>query len=353
MSDDGFDTPRRDSEQDATLQASAYLDNEATADVRTLVETSPDALAEVQRLGDVRTVLAGTTPIPSLSERENHLATALDVWERTSGVERGAEATPAGGVGGAATRALSTRRASKRKRARQGSGDGFGASQWLLSAAAVLVVVAGGAAIVRGILADDGVETNVALEATEAAPPGVEDLDALEAAEVEGENVGGDAILPQEQIEGEAFEDGRAESGAFETEMDDGVMDESTATAEIAADDVPDEAVQPAPAPEEDLAELTTRLDLAEFGNLVIPAIGNSPVTLPETDAEQAFESCAARLDIDAIAGFASYQGTPVTVGVDLDDDLVIAYVDDAITGGDCEVVETAPLPDPDASNQP
>jgi hypothetical protein len=372
MSDDDFDTPGRDSEPDTTLIASAYLDDEATTDERALVETSPDALDEVRRFGDVRTVLAGTAPDVSLSERENHLATALDVWSRTSNGERDGESLPRGSIDRAATTTGSTRRSSKRKRGSRGSADGFGASQWFLSAAAVLVVVAGGAAIVRGILADEGVGENVALDsaATEA-PAGVEDNDALEAAEVEGENVGSDAVLPEDQIEGEAFEDGSGDTAVFDerAESDDAVddsamddsamgdeaMEESAATAadEPAGDDVPEDAVQPSPAPEDDLAELTTRDDLAEFAALVIPAIGDGPVDSTDIDAESPFETCVVRLDIDEVAGFARYRGVEVTVGVDLNRNVAIAYVDDAVFGGDCEVLETAPLPDPDAPRQP
>ena len=71
-----------DPTDDLTLLASAYLDGEATPDERALVETSVDALAEVERLARVRTVLEATVEPVSLAAREAHLAAALDVWER-------------------------------------------------------------------------------------------------------------------------------------------------------------------------------------------------------------------------------------------------------------------------------
>ena len=163
MSDDTDDQIHENS-----LLASAYLDGEATPDERALVETSPDTLAEVDALSQVRTVLAATAPTASLSEREAHLSNALDVWERMSDLERSGEATPADGVDAAAAAALITPMStSEGRRARGGRSKGrrsggSGASQWLLGAAATLVVVAGGAAVVRGILDEDPGSNDVA-----------------------------------------------------------------------------------------------------------------------------------------------------------------------------------------------
>ena len=66
-----------DPTDDLTLLASAYLDGEATPDERALVETSVDALAEVERLARVRTVLEATVEPVALAAREAHLAAAL------------------------------------------------------------------------------------------------------------------------------------------------------------------------------------------------------------------------------------------------------------------------------------
>ena len=47
---------------DLTLLASSYLDGDVTADERALVETDPDALAEVERLRSVRALLGDVEP---------------------------------------------------------------------------------------------------------------------------------------------------------------------------------------------------------------------------------------------------------------------------------------------------
>ena len=137
---------------DTTLLASAYLDDEATPDERALVETSPEALAVVADFGNVRTVLGATAPEASLSEREGHLATALDVWGRMSALERSGEVTPSDGLDAAAAAAVmtpldGTRRGRPDRPTRAGA---VSMPQWVLGAAAALVMIAGIGAVVLG-----------------------------------------------------------------------------------------------------------------------------------------------------------------------------------------------------------
>ena len=97
-----------DDPDDTTLLASLYLDGEATPDERALVETSPETLDAVDAVRARPTVLGATAPAASLSEREGHLAAALDVWERMSDLERSGEVTPSDGIDAAAAAAVTT-----------------------------------------------------------------------------------------------------------------------------------------------------------------------------------------------------------------------------------------------------
>lgn len=325
-----------------SLLASAYLDGEATADERALVETSPEALAEVDALSQVRAVLAATAPASSLSEREAHLAGALDVWERMSDLERSGEATPARGVDGAAGAAVLTptstsegRRVRGGRRAARRAGS-IGASQWLLGAAATLVVVAGGAAVVRGILAEDPATNDVAFEQSDEGA-GLSEVEENEAAEVAGDNVGSDGVLDPDVIEGQA---------QANPDEDGGLFAEEAREADSAAADAPaDEAVaaeQPAPAPEIDRVELESPEDLADYGSLVIPTVtGVGPAVTSDIDFEAPGESCEADFGIQERLEPARYQGEDVFVGVDLVNDIVYAYTED------CTLVESVSLPPP------
>jgi hypothetical protein len=337
MSDDTDDQIHENS-----LLASAYLDGEATPDERALVETSPDTLAEVEALSQVRTVLDATAPTASLSEREAHLSNALDVWERMSDLERSGEATPADGVDAAAAAALITPMStSEGRRARGGrskgrrSGGG-GASQWLLGAAATLVVVAGGAAVVRGILDEDSSSNEVALEQATDGGVQLSEVEENEAAEVNDENVGADVVPNAEIIADEAQANPDGDGGLFD----------DAATEEFAQEPTDDAAEsglaeQPAPAPEIDRVELVSLEDLADYGSLVIPAATGSPLTTDDVDNEPPFNSCEAEFGIEELLEPARYQGEDVFVGVDLDAGVVYAYRED------CTLVESVPLPPP------
>lgn len=345
-----------------SLLASAYLDGDATSDERALVETSPEAMAEVAEFSQLRDVLAATAPQASLSDREGHLAGALDVWERMSDRERRGDAAPSTGVDAAAAAALSTPTSSsesRRGRSRRGERRNVAASQWFLSAAAVLVVVAGVAAVVRGFLAEDPATNEIAVESAAEDPPLLSEVERNEAAELEGENVGATIVPDPAAIEDEVATD--PESIDVDAALDDGgglftddlaedeAMDDTAAAEEASAgDDLPEAASQPAPAPEFDRVELADLEDLADYGFLAVR--GATPgVTLPAQDIE--FEppqgTCEFELGIEELLEPANYQGTEVNVGVDLDTDEVVAYTDD------CIVVASTALPTGDPSIDP
>lgn len=339
-----------------TLLASAYLDGEATPDERALVETSSDALATVDAMSQVSAVLAATAPTPSLSEREAHLAGALDVWERMSDRERAGEATPAAGVDAAAAAAVLTPTSTSEGRRARGARGGakrsrsFGASQWFLGAAATLVVVAGAAAVFRGILDEDPATDDVALEQRVDDGAELSEVEANEAAEVEGRNVGTELIVADaESIADEAQANPDGEDGLFPTEEESAVeesadADDAAGADEAAADSGP--AEQPAPAAEIDRVDLDSTDALADYGSLVINAVAGGPLTTEDIDQEPPFNSCEAELGVEEVLEPARYQGIDVFVGVDLDDGIVFAYTED------CTVVESVPLPTP-ATTQP
>lgn len=336
MSDDTADLNHENS-----LLASTYLDGEATSDERALVETSPEALAEVEALSEVRAVLAATAPTPSLSEREGHLAGALDVWERMSERERAGQVTPARGVDAAAAAAVTTSSStSDGRRGRSGPGrvkrvGSVGASQWLLGAAATLVVLAGGAAVVRGILDQDADTNQVAIEADVEDGAELSELEANEAAEVMGDNVGGDFAPNATDVSDEVARDPEAP------------LPESDATASATAEDSAEESAedatgvseQPAPAGESDRIDLRTRDDLADYGSLAVIGIRSGALPADDTRIEPPFDGCEARFGIEELLEPARYRGQDVFVGVDLDRDVVYAFTEG------CVLVESSPLP--------
>ncbi len=350
MSDDTDDTAPDEAVHENSLLASAYLDGEATPDERALVETSPEVLGDVESFSQVRTVLAATAPTASLSEREGHLAAALDVWERMSDLERLGEATPAAGVDAAAAAAVITPvSTSEGRRARGGRNrskrtGSFGASQWLLGAAAALVVVAGAAAVVRGILDAEPDNNDVAIEQAADDSAELSEVEANEAAEVAGENVGTDlSVDDPESIadEAQADPDGEVDGGLFEEDAMEEAAEES---ADEAAESGP--AAQPPPAAEIDRVDLATPDDLADYGSLIVVAINEGAVNTVDVDFEAPSDTCEAELDIQERLEPARYQGEDVEVGVDLVRDIVYAYT------SDCTVVESVPLP-PTPTTQP
>jgi len=331
---------------DPTLLASLYLDGEATPDERALVETSPEAMLEVERLGELRTVLNATAPEASLSVREGHLAAALDVWERMSDLERSGEVTPSEGLDAAAAAAVTTpisdtrRNRGERRNRRLG---GMSVPQWALSAAAALIVIAGVGAVVRGVLVDDGTDTaEVAVEAVPADPDSeVDVLEAAEAEEVQGGNVGADVVPAESNLSDEAAESGEATAesgGLFEEEGSDAATD-APASADEAEGDTPG-AEQPAPPAEIDLEEIETADDLAAYGSLAVLALDGRVEQNDDIDFEAPFGTCEDEIGLQEHLEPVTYQGAVVGVGVDLVNSVVYAYDLD-----DCTVVETVALP--------
>lgn len=345
MSDDTDDQIHEE-----VLLASAYLDGAATPDERALVETSPQTMADVDALAQVRTVLSATAPVASLSEREAHLAGALDVWERMSDLERSGEATPAAGVDAAAAAAVltptSTSEGRGRGRGKSKRSGSLGSSQWLLGAAAALVLIAGTAAVVRGIIAQDPETNEAAVESVTDQNGELSDVEQNEAAEVNGENVGDDGVLDPDVIEGQAQADPGGDDGLFPTEAasDEFETDSVEEAGDVAADDAGAPAEQPAPAPEIERDDLETLEDLADYGALVVRAIdAELPVPSVDFDAEPPGGSCEDEFGIEKLLAPARYQGEDVFVGVDTDNEIVFAYTGDDIEG--CTLVASVPLP--------
>ncbi len=343
MSDD-----TNDQIHEEAVLASAYLDGEASPGERALVETSPDTLAEVDALGQVRTVLEATAPVAALSVREGHLASALDVWERMSDRERAGEATPSAGIDAAAAAALVTPAStSDSRRGRSGrrrrGGASLGASQWFLGAAATLVVVAGVAAVVRGILDEDPATNDVALVQDEDEGAELSEVEANEAAEVEGRNVGTEVVVDPEliadQVQANPDGGGLFPDDTDETEVPTGAVDDTAKSEDAAADDDGGLAEQPAPAPDTDRVELDSPEALADYGSLVLSLLASGPATSDDIDVEPPFNSCEAQFGIEELLEPAIYQGQDVLVGVDLDLELVFAYTPD------CTLVARTPLP--------
>jgi hypothetical protein len=326
---------------DVALLASAYLDDEATPDERALVETSPEVLDAVAGFGNVRSVLGGTAPAASLSEREGHLAAALDVWERMSDLERAGETTPSDGIDAAAAAAVTTplsdpRRNRAERRKRSGT---MSMPQWALSSAAALVMIAGVGAVVLALVREEGVETSeVAIEAvTEDPATEVDALEAAEAAEVAGENVGADAVPVETDLSSVAAEPG----GLFEEE---GGAVADAASSDVSTEDAPG-SEQPAPAPEIPEIEIENPEDLAAYGSLAVPALavpalGDGPEEQGDVEFEQVPSTCDAELGLEERLEPVVYQGVEAGVGVDLQNSVVYAYDRD-----DCSVLASVALP--------
>lgn len=334
-----------DDPDDTTLLASLYIDGETTPDERALVETSPETLEAVAQFGGVRTVLGASAPEASLSEREGHLAAALDVWARMSDPERAGEMTPSEGIDAAAGAAVTTplsdaRRSRAERRRRTGA---MTMPQWALSAAAALVMIAGVGAVLLGMLRDDGADTTeVAVEAVAEDPATeVDALEADEAVEVSDGNVGADAVPVETDLSDEA-----ASPGLFPEDAD-LAADEAAGSAEVSEDAPGPE--QPAPPAEIELVEIETPEDLGVYGSLAVRTLEGDGAPEVDDEFEPPFGTCAAELGIERELEPILYQGVEVGVGVDLQNALVYAY-----TVEDCNVVDVVALPsDPRGVDEP
>jgi len=281
---------------DLTLLASSYLDGDVTADERALVETDPDALAEVERLRSVRALLGDVEP-PMISLREAQLAAALDAWDRLPAAERtGArrDRTPLGIDAAAAAGAASVTAPTPLNNRRWQT-----STRWLTGAAAAMVLVlAGGVALQLGS-ADDS-------DSSSEAGAGVADSEAFIATERAGDSA--DA----QQAPAAAADDALSE-------LDTGV------------------AEPPPPGENSGLDQLNDRTDLADFASAAVgaPTAPDVPAATSATgdDLTEAGTSLAGtefplcpRLEIDIIVGPAVYIDEPVVVGIDEGRNLAIAY---------------------------
>jgi len=294
---------------DLTLLASSYLDGDVTADERALVETDPEALAEVERLRSVRSLLGDVEP-PVISVREAQLAAALDAWDRLPAAERtGArrDRTPLGIDAAAAAGAASvTAPTPLNNRRRQTS------TRWLTGAAAAMVLVlAGGVALQLGSSDDSSSSSD--------AGAGVADSEAFIATERAG--TAADTQQAPAAATGEVGDDANSE-------LDTGVAD------------------PPPPGENSGLDQLDDQTDLADFASAAVgaPSAPDVPAATSATGDETSLADTelplCPRLGIDLVVGAAVYVDEPVVVGIDEGRNLAIAY--DAAT---CAEVARVRLP--------
>lgn len=282
---------------DLTLLASAYLDDDVTIDERARVENDPDLLVEVERLRSVRLLLGDVEP-PAISVREAQLSAALDVWDRLPEAERtGArrDVTPAGIDAAAVAGAASVTAPTPLGNRRRGT-----STRWLTGAAAGLVLVlAGGVALQLGSGNDD---SSTVADA---------DLAATEAL------AGGEQRADDPASDDQAPGDAAAES--LDADLDTGVA-------------------EPAPPGENaGLDQLQNLTDLADFASAAVgaprapenvPAATSAPNDEDLTEAETflADAELPVCLGVDIIVGPAVYLDELVVVGIDEGRNLAIAY---------------------------
>lgn len=326
-------------DQLATL-ASVYLDGVATPEEVALVEGDVDALAEVERLRQVRALVGDVEPA-AISRRETHLAAALDAWDRLPDAER--DGTPrsivAAGVDpitAAAASSMSTPARSPRGR------KGMRSNGWIMAAAAGLVVVLAGGLALRS-LDDDGDDTSDAVESDQQEPADAPDADA---------------------------EDDESSLSAIEEATTDPSLEPSP---DIADTDTEAEAAIDAPPPEDGLESLSNPEQLAVYASDALDENGQviTPGTAPSTGraldddssaggteaaddagepaadgAESAAEAAEAPVELplcgaaDQVVGPALYDGVQVVVAIDVDGDRALAYLADS-----CSLVAQAQLP--------
>jgi hypothetical protein len=305
---------------DLTLLASAYLDDDVTADERAQVESDAEILAEVDRLRSVRALLGDVEP-QAISIREAQLASALDVWDRLPERERtGArrDATPSGvdaaAVAGAASVTAPTPLSSRRRSGRSTS------TRWLTGAAAALVLVLAGGVALQ--LSSSGSDDEASSEET-SSDDGTEALTATAAADE------ADADLPAPAPAAESAE----------------AADQATLELDTGVDDVAP------PGENAGVNQLDNLTDLADFAAAAVgapispddvpaatSAEGGEDLSEAETFlAEAEFPFC---LGVDIIVGPAVYIDVPVVVGIDESRDLAIAY-----RAATCTEVARARLP--------
>ena len=282
---------------DLTLLASAYLDDDVTSDERARVQADPELLAEVDRLRAVRAVLADVG-VASIARREEHLAAALNAWDRLPESERNGsrrDATPLGidaaAVAGAASVSAPTPIAARRRTR---------SPRWLMGAAAALVLVLAGGVALQLSSADNDTASSSAANA---------DTAETAAAALSTSKNAGDAAEPPAP----AAADQLSEPGGG-SELDTGI----------------DNAAPPADAG--GLDQLETPADLADFASVAaaapvapdVPAATSAPVDDPLSVLPGVtLPDCPG---IDIIVGPAMYRSVEVLVGIDKRSDTAIAY---------------------------
>ena len=312
-------------DHDRTELASALLDGETTPDERARVEDDPTIGGEVERLRTVRAMVADV-PEQRVSVREQHLATALEAWERVP-AER--DATP---------RSISA----GRRRPRQTS-----VNRWTLAAAAGLVIVLAGGLIVRNITDRDDTD-DITAEV---------DADATATAEVAVADTGTNDEADAEVSEDESLALSDAVELAEESDAPPSTPDPDTA--DLDTDPAAADAAA-APPPEDDLVVLESASELASFaadalavdGDIAAAnedaiqgegsggALPENARTIPPSDEESLgtaeLPDCPGA---DVVVGPAIYDGDEVVVAVDSTRRWALAFAVE-----DCQPVARARL---------
>jgi hypothetical protein len=320
--------------------ASAYLDGEASPEEVARVEADVDALAEVDRLRQIRALVADVEPA-AISRREAHLSAALDAWDRLPDSER--DGTPrsiaASGVDpitAAAVSSMSAPRRSGRGRQRTRSNG------WIMAAAAGLVVLLAGGLTLRSITGDDTDDSSTAVEADQnAATAEPEDAESSLAA-IE-ELTTDPSLAPSADI---ADTDTEADVVVDAPPPEDGLeeLENAEQLAIYASDALDDngEVLLPgtAPTPDRELDDASTAGSAEEAADADAPA---------DDSAESAAEAQAATAEpaelplcngADYVVGPALYDGLQVVVAIDVGRDRALAY-----RAEDCAMVAQVQLP--------
>lgn len=234
--------PRDD---DADLLASLYLDGEATAEERAVVESNPSLLARVDTFRSMATDVSLVTPPPGLAARQ--IAAALEAFD--TGTTSAAQTPPVTQAHATSATVTSlTDRAQRR-----------GLPSWLGAAAVAALVVGGiGFAATSGGNGDDASDTAAPSLSASATNDGAE----------EGDVAADDAAMATEMADGDVVEEEMA--------------DEAADGGDVASDSGgSDDAEEPA-------AELAPTDRAAEIAEARAYYEENGPVLLADLDADTA-----------------------------------------------------------------
>lgn len=301
--------------------ANAYLDGEATADERALVESDAELLAELQRLRTVRAALGHVDP-PVPATRESAIAAALAVFD-----ERASVAAPAAAAAAAPTNVVPIER---RRRLRR--------MQGLSAAAAVIVIVGGGYAITQR---DDG---DGAGDATQQ-----QDSVVVLEAPVVSQPVASPATDPDvaPDLPGESMSATTPTTVAAET-ADAAAADVAISTDDEVAEIEPgaqSESANPPAAAAPMTTVLVRQVVVRDEDDLI--ALADSMKSTP-VDLDDAEDACATgTLKADAVVeADDGTQRSIVVVAIEVDDHVDLG----ALSLGDCEIVLRASVPAADGA---